>query len=457
MSDRLFPLFAKLSGRKVVVVGGGAMALTRVRQLVDVGANVTVVAPAIRPEVAALAGTTRVRPFTDSDLDEAWFAVAAATPEVNRAVAEAAEKRRILVNAVDDPATASVYTGGVVRRDDVTVAISTGGRAPALAGLLREALESLLPPEVGAWSEVAEWERQEWKHARIPMAERRPLLLRALNALYAPATAPSREEPRGGFVSLVGAGPGDPSLLTRLAAERLSRADVVFYDALVDPRALDLAPNAHRFHVGKRSGAPSVSQGAINRLLVREARRGKRVVRLKCGDPFVFGRGGEEAQALAAAGVPFEVVPGVSAAIAAPALAGIPVTHRGLAAGFAVLSGHDPGTYGPMLDAIAPGTMTVVVMMGLTGRAGLAGRMLERGWPSDTPAAIVLGASTEREAHWTGSLGGLASASLCDEDLDLPGTLVVGAVAGLDLRATTALPDDDHTTATPDVARRSIS
>jgi uroporphyrin-III C-methyltransferase / precorrin-2 dehydrogenase / sirohydrochlorin ferrochelatase len=433
MDELLFPLFVKLSGRDVLVVGGGAMASVRARQLAAAGARITVVAPEIREEVARLAVVARRRAFEPSDLDGAWLAVAAATPEVNRTVAAEAEARRILVNAVDDPAHATAYTAGVVRRGGATVAVSTGGKAPALAGLLREALEAVLPDDASTWVEVAERARAEWRRERVPMATRRPLLLERLGALYADrgGAAPSSPPAPGGFVSLVGAGPGNPGLLTRLGAERLAQADVVLYDALVDPAALRLAPRAHCFHVGKRAGRPSVSQRAIERLLVRAARRGQRVVRLKCGDPFVLGRGGEEVRALADAGVPFEVIPGVTSAIAAPALAGIPVTHRGLAAGFAVVSGHAEGTYGPLLDAIAPAALTVVVLMGVGARAGIAARLLARGWAPDTPAAIVLGASREEAFTWTGPLSGLATAPLPEERAHLPGTLVVGAVAAL--------------------------
>jgi uroporphyrin-III C-methyltransferase / precorrin-2 dehydrogenase / sirohydrochlorin ferrochelatase len=432
MTEPLFPLFLKLAGRDVLLVGGGAMATVRARQLAEAGARITVVSPDVREEVARHAAIVRRRGFVPADLDGAWLAIAAATPEVNRAVAEAAEARRILVNAVDDPAHATVYTAGVVRRGGATVAVSTGGKAPALAGLLREALEAILPEDLSTWMDAAEAARAEWKRARVPMATRRPLLLERLVALYADGrgAAPAAPLP-GGFVSLVGAGPGDPGLLTRRAAERLGQADVVLYDALVDPAVLRLAPRAHCFHVGKRAGRPSVSQRAIERLLVRAARRGQRVVRLKCGDPFVLGRGGEEVQALAAAGVPFEVVPGVSSAIAAPALAGIPVTHRGLAAGFAVISGHAEATYGPLLDAIAPAALTLVVLMGVGGRAGIAARLRARGWDPETPAAILLGASGDEAFTWTGTLGGLATAALPADRAHLPGTLVVGAVAGL--------------------------
>jgi uroporphyrin-III C-methyltransferase/precorrin-2 dehydrogenase/sirohydrochlorin ferrochelatase len=248
--------------------------------------------------------------------------------------------------------------------------------------------------------------------------------------------------PPGGFVSIVGAGPGDPGLLTRRGAERLGEADLVLYDALLDAEVLRLAPRAHCFYVGKRAGRPSVSQRAIERLLVRGARAGKRVVRLKCGDPFVLGRGGEEALALAAAGVPFEVVPGVSSAIAAPALAGIPVTHRGLAAAFAVVSGHTEAAYGPVLDGLAPGAVTLVVLMGLAERAAIAARLLSRGWSAATPAAVVLGAASDSAFAWRGTLAGLETATLPSTLAHLPGVLVVGAVAGL--AAGSAIPGDVH-------------
>ncbi|HET7754356.1 MAG TPA: uroporphyrinogen-III C-methyltransferase [Anaeromyxobacteraceae bacterium] len=440
----LLPLFVKLAGRDVVVVGGGAMAAARVRQLAELGARVTVVAPEVRDGIADVAVAVRRRRFVAADLDGAWFAVAAATPEVNAAVAVAAEERRILVNAVDDPDRATAYTAGVVTRGDATVAISTGGRAPALAGLLREAVDDLLPRDLASWIDVAEAERPAWKRDRVPLGERRPLLLRRLNELYAAQGSRRAAAAGGGFVSLVGAGPGDPGLLTRCGADRLARADVVFYDALVDEAVLELAPRAHRFFVGKRSGKPSISQRAIERLLVTAARRGQRVVRLKCGDPFVFGRGGEECDALAAAGVPFEVVPGVSSAISAPALAGIPVTHRGLSTGFAVVAGHAGSASGALLDAIAPGSMTLVVMMGVAHRAGTAAHLVARGWSAETPAAIVLGGSSPDAFTWRGTLGELGASELPPDSLQLPGILVIGAVAALNhsnLGAPAGAPD----------------
>src|SRR4051794_40390958 len=187
--------------------------------------------------------------------------------------------------------------------------------------------------------------------------------------------------PARGFVSIVGAGPGDPALLTRAALARLRRADLVLFDALVTPEIVSLARRARRFSVGKQAGRRSMRQDAIHALMIRAARRGQRVVRLKGGDPFVFGRGGEEALALRSANVRFEIVPGITSAVAAPALAGIPVTHRGVSRGFAVIAGHAPSSFEPIVEAIAPGALTLVFLMAVGQQAAIAASLMSRGWP----------------------------------------------------------------------------
>ncbi len=242
-----------------------------------------------------------------------------------------------------------------------------------------------------------------------------------------------------GLVSLVGAGPGDPELLTLKAARRLAEADVVLYDALISEEVLDLAPGAQCFPVGKRAGRPSVDQESIHRLMIRGARRGKRVVRLKCGDPFVLGRGGEEAMALAAAGVAFEVIPGLTTAVTAPALSGIPVTHRGLASGFVVVSGHAETAYRPILEALAPGSLTLVVLMGLASRRPLSEFLISRGWKGATPAAVCLAAGTAEAHTWIGTLGALSSAPLAMDHSDAPGTIVIGEVVSVGASIAAAL------------------
>lgn len=243
-----------------------------------------------------------------------------------------------------------------------------------------------------------------------------------------------------GRVTLVGAGPGDPDLLTVRAVKRLAEADLVLYDALSSPEARQLAPEARWFFVGKRAGRHSMGQDTINRLIVREAQRGRHVVRLKSGDPFVLGRGGEEVLALIAAGIPFEVVPGVTSAIAAPELAGIPVTHRGLATGFVVVSGHAEAAYAGILDSLAPEAATVIVLMGLAARAEITRRLLTRGWPAHSPAAVLVGATTPAAWRWTGPLVSLPAVELPEPPPAppgygllprAPGILVIGPVVGL--------------------------
>ena len=237
---------------------------------------------------------------------------------------------------------------------------------------------------------------------------------------------------RVGLVSLVGAGPGDPELLTVRAVRRLREAEIVLYDALVDERVLAEAPQARRLDVGKRAGGRQVAQATTERLLVRLARRGLRVVRLKGGDPFVFGRGGEEALALARAGVPFEIVPGLSSALSGPALSGIPVTHRGLSAALLVLSGHDLNAAAQVLRGVPPGGVTVVVLMARTRRAAIASLLLDYGWSAATGAAVVQNASLPSQTMWTGTLRELATPQRSAElDPDAASLLIFGPTVAL--------------------------
>jgi len=467
--SELLPLFANLAGRRVVLIGGGPVAAAKLVQLLAAGADVRVIAPDVHADIEASGVAIERREFVAADLDDAWFVVAAATPEVNREVAAAAESRRVLVNAVDDPPNATAYLGGVIRRDGVTIAISTSGDAPGLAALLRQALDAVLPEELGQWMSEARRLRVGWRRDGVPMAERRPLLLKALNDLYARASTPSdaraesvpsdvpttaipapaveagapphrhrrRAVGRLGFVSLVGAGPGDADLITRRAAARLRNADLVLFDALVDERLLRFARRAQRFFVGKRAGRHALTQAEINTVMINASRRGRDVVRLKGGDPFVFGRGGEEALALAAARIPFDVVPGVTSALGAPALAGIPVTHRGAAGAFLVVSGHDLAAFDRSVGGITPegaGGLTLVVLMGVAKRRDLADVLLKKDWRSDLPAALVLEAGTPRQRVWRGTLSDLAAGGgLSLGEDEGPGLLVFGAVAALNL------------------------
>jgi len=243
--------------------------------------------------------------------------------------------------------------------------------------------------------------------------------------------SPRAEAACTGRAILVGAGPGDPDLLTVRATHALAAADLVLYDALVDTRVLDLAPHAQRFYVGKRAGRAAIAQSTINALIVRGARRGRTVVRLKSGDPFVLGRGSEEALACGAAGVPVEVVPGLTSAIAGPAAFGIPVTHREVSPGFLVLSAVPSAHYERILAMLPPRAVTVVLLMALGSRRTIASFLRSVGWPNDLPTAVIVGACTPRAWSWTGTLDELAEVIVPSDRADLPGLVVLGHVVSL--------------------------
>src|SRR5688572_28446669 len=246
-----------------------------------------------------------------------------------------------------------------------------------------------------------------------------------------------------GSVALVGAGPGDPELWTVRGLRRVQEADLVLYDALIDAEALRKLTNAQCFCVGKRAGRASVRQETIYRLMIRAAREGKRVVRLKGGDPFVFGRGAEEALELAQAGIPCEVIPGVTTAVAAPELAGIPVTHRGLSSGFLMIAGHAGETFDAALNAVKPDSITLVALMGLAVRGVIARRLQTHGWAAAARAALVCGAATPDEWVWTGRLQDVAGAPAPD---GVPGVLVVGDVVQIreQIEAATRVSHAEH-------------
>lgn len=265
---------------------------------------------------------------------------------------------------------------------------------------------------------------------------------------------------RPGKVSLVGAGPGDPDLLTLRACRALAEAELVLYDALVDARMLEHAPRAAKFSVGKRAGAASVAQETIHALMIRAARAGKRVVRLKAGDPFVLGRGGEEALALGEAGIEVEVVPGLSSSIVGPHAAGIPVTHRGVASAFVVVSAVPEARCISLVSALPPGSATVVVLMGMAARELVCATLVGGGWSPSTPAAVVLGAHGPRQWSQSTTLDALATLTIPDDRADLPGVLVIGEVVevGAAIRAATSSarqrPDDAHSLGQAELLRQ---
>ncbi|HSH59918.1 MAG TPA: uroporphyrinogen-III C-methyltransferase [Acidimicrobiales bacterium] len=396
-----YPLTLDIRGRRCVVIGGGPVAEHKCRGLLDAGGVVVVVTEKATQGLEDLRAHGLVelvrRPYAYGDLDGALLAVAATDdPSVHAEVFKEGDERGVLVNTVDDVSHSHFAVPSVVRRDDVTVAISTGGKAPALAKRLR----SVLDPQLGVELEAA---------ADLPGGVEEPAA------------------PEKGRVAIVGAGPGDPGLLTVRGRELLDAADVVVHDRLVDP---SLVEGGEAVFVGKEAGHHSVPQQEINALLVELAANGLRVVRLKGGDPFVFGRGGEEAEALADSGIDFEVVPAPTSAFAALAYAGIPVTHRGLASSVAVVTGHCTGDQDVDWRELATAVDTVVVLMPLAGLGPIGAALVEGGRHPGTPAAVVENGTNAGQRVVTAELGRLADAAH-EAGVRSPALVVVGEVVRL--------------------------
>ena len=445
----LLPVALRLSGRRCLVVGGGEIAARKAHELLECGARVVVVSPEWRADFAGLEDTAatapvghltlRTRPFRRADLRGVFVAFAATDdPAVQETVWEEAERRGVLCNVVDVPSRCHFFVPAILRRGPLAIAVTTSGRSPLLAARVRDWIGERISDRAGVAVEALHRARRLVRalHPR-EIHRRREALLRLhgpeviedvlagrLDALEARRRAwwtgerrraarpdaAERAESQTGSVSLVGAGPGDPGLLTLRAVERLRAAEVVFHDALVSEAILAFVPSsARRVSVGKRRGAAAMTQQDIEAALVREAQAGRTVVRLKGGDPFVFGRGGEEALALAGAGVPFEVVPGVSSGIAGPALAGIPLTHRGLASSAAFLTAHDlsadeGATVRRRLRRLARGAETLVLFMAGSELSGVKSVLLAAGTSPRLPAALIESASTPEQKVWTGTL-----------------------------------------------------
>lgn len=390
-----YPLLLDVSGRRVVVVGGGPVAARRAGALAEAGADLHVVAPFVCEPLAELIADARAswspRDYVDGDLDGAWLVhTATGDRDVDLAVADAAEAARVWCVRADDAAASAAWTPAVARVGDVLVAVSGGGD-PGRAVRLRNAVQTAL--ETGA----------------LPIRPARP----------APA----------GSVALVGGGPGDPGLITTQGRQLLAQADVVVVDRLA-PRALldGLDPDVVVIDVGKTPGHHPIPQHEINRLLVEHAAAGRRVVRLKGGDPFVLGRGGEEVAACREAGVPVTVVPGVTSAVAVPAAAGIPVTHRGLSKQFTVVSGHE----GLDWPSLATTEGTLVFLMGVSLLAETAAQLVAHGMDPATPAAVVEDGYGPRQRVTTAPLADIARRA-AEVGARPPAVIVVGEVAALDL------------------------
>ena len=449
-----YPVFLNLRGRLAVVVGGGAIAEQKVTGLLEAGARVTVTSPELTWKLEDLAATGAIevqrRAYRRGDLEGAFIAIAATDDRAaNADVWAEAEARGVLLNAVDDLPHCSFIAPAVHRAGDIAIAISTGGKSPALAVRLKERIRALIGPEQAQFLDLLGELRPDVT-ARVPDAKLRTRLWyqivdsdaaeyvrrqdvagarRRIAELVEQATVGHATDsaPRGA-VYLVGAGPGDPDLITVRGLELLRRADVVVYDRLVHPSLVDRAPAwAERIFVGKRAEGRSIDQEQTNDLLVSLARAGQVVVRLKGGDPFVFGRGAEECEALESAGVPFQVIPGISSAIAAPAAAGIPVTHRRYASAFAVAAGHEcEGESDLDWEALAR-IPTLVFLMGLRGLPNIAARLLEHGARPETPAAVIASATLPEARAVIGTLATIEGLAR-DAHLESPATLVVGDV-----------------------------
>ncbi len=395
MTCTRYPLSVDLAGKPVVVVGGGQVALRRVRGLLAAGAAVTVIAPQVADRLAGLELTIKRRRYRDGDLAGAWLAHAATSDaEVNAAVSAEAARRRIWCVRADNAAASAAWTPAVAAHGDVMVAITAGGD-PRLAQRLRAAISLALGT------------------GQLPVR---------------------RSRPGPGSVALVGGGPGHPGLITVLGRRLLGEADVVVADKLA-PRALlaELDPAVEVIDAGKAPHAHNLTQAEINALIVARAQAGQRVVRLKGGDPFVFGRGGEEALACVRAGVPFLVVPGVTSAVAVPAWAGIPVTHRGVTQDFAVVSAHlDPSQPGATVDwaALAAGPGTLVLLMAVAHLDLVAAELIKHGRAAATPVAVISDGTTPAQQVLTCTLGDLAD-ERARPPVTPPAIVVVGEVVRL--------------------------
>jgi len=452
-----FPVFFSLADRDVLLVGGGEAAAQKLRLLLKAGARVRLVARQATPEIESLAAEGRIdwqrRGFVAGDAAGRALAVAASgETELDARVAEAARQAGVPVNVVDHAELSDFIVPAIVDRDPVIIGISTAGAAPLIARRLRERIEALLPARLGRLARFAELFRDAVALALADRRERLRFWERFLDGPAADAVLAGREpeaaerllrEINGkpsaaaqGRVAIVGAGPGDPELLTLKALRHLESADVILYDRLVDPAILDRARrDARRLYVGKAPGRHALRQEEINALLVAEARAGHRVVRLKGGDPFIFGRGGEELDALRAAGIETEIVPGITAALGCAASAAIPLTHRDHAQALVIATAE--GKAGePGLDwaAFARSGQTLAIYMGVAAAARVAERLIAGGLAATTPVAVIENGTRADERVLAGRLGGLGSL-VADADIDGPALILVGEVAA---RAETA-------------------
>ena len=449
----LFPLFADLRGRTVLVVGGGAVARRRVQALLEAGARITVGALAFDPELNRLAEQGRIAcrdgEFDPAWLEGAWLAIAATDDErVNGEVAKAAEDRRVFVNVVDDAELSSFHVPARVRRGLLQVAVSSGGAAPVLATQLREKIEAGLDDALGSLTELFACERVRIRTRFPDPRERRKFFARVLDgetlrllkqarpaearAAFERALAQTAEPARGSVV-LVGAGTGDPGLLTLKGLRALNEADVILHDHLIGEGILDLARrDAERIAVGKRAGEEHArTQARIHALMLQHACAGRRVVRLKGGDPLVFARGGEELEFLRAHGIDYEVIPGVTAALVCASFAGVPLTHRGHSQALTLLTAHCADALAePDWHALARPKHTLAIYMGVAALESIAANLIRHGRAPEVPFALIENGGSRAQRVVTGKLAHLPQAAR-EYAIHSPALLIVGEVAAL--------------------------
>nr|WP_305465174.1 siroheme synthase CysG [Photobacterium leiognathi] len=442
------PIFADLKRRPCLVVGGDDSAWRKTRMLLKAGADVRVIAPTLNADFTAALAQGQIQHvgeiFSPDDLDGIFLAIAATDRKsVNALVYQSANQRQVLVNVVDDTQRCSFIVPSIVDRSPIIIAISSSGQAPVLARLLREKLEALLPQHLGRMATIAGNFRQRLSQTVSSFSARRYFWEQAFNGRFGDLVAAGREQeaeqelealthqaPPQGQVALIGAGPGDAGLLTLRALQLMQQADVVLYDYLVSDEVMDLVRrDAELVCVGKKAGFHSVPQEETNRLIVHYAKQGKRVVRLKGGDPFVFGRGGEELEVLFDADIPFQVVPGITAAAGATAYAGIPLTHRDYAQTAMFVTGHLKPD-GDTLDwsTLARGKQTLVIYMGLMKSSHIQQQLLEHGRGADTPIAIIERGTQKTQKVLKGQLSELAQLA---QHAASPSLIVVGEVVNL--------------------------
>lgn len=446
------PIFLDIRAQPCLVVGGGEVAARKTALLLRAGGNVTVLSPALVSAfdkyLAEGKVTHCVASFNAESVTEYALVIAATDNDgVNRTVAAAARARRIPVNVVDQPALCSFILPSIIDRSPVIAAVSSGGASPVLARLLRARLESLIPASYGRLAALVGSFRGQVKE-RFKPAERRRFWERALQGPIAEMVFNGRDEDahkalqhaiddtriplHGGEVYLVGGGPGDPDLLTFRALRLMQQADVVVYDRLVSQPVLDLVRlEAERIYAGKESASHAIPQEDINRLLVRLAKEGKRVVRLKGGDPFIFGRGGEEIATLMDEGIPFQVVPGITAASGCASYAGIPLTHRDFSQSVVFVTGHlQDGSMELNWPALAQPRQTVVFYMGLRGVDVLCRKLIEHGLPAATPAALIQQGTTPQQRVLSADLATLPQI-VRQGHVKAPTLIIVGEVVRL--------------------------